>query len=276
MVYKLQSCIAHSAITFFIITAPLNLFTLWRFGIGSDHGKFCSHFVKYIGVAYNAGKLSMYLYFIIKLHQTYNGSTYAYNKTSLIALGTIAIVTFIAIIAGNQITTTMSIIYYPEIGPFAINCRAHYSWIFLIVIGIMDTFIQMCYLYMFIKPLISLTKDLNQSTNEKRRQLLFTATKAIIITVIATVSTMIFCISVVFMESTILAPFEIVINIVSILLMTPYCHDWMYTILCCGMICIVQRVTSENVDIGKSIMKRTKTFQTHTKTEMVMSQIISK
>eukprot|EP01084_Bolivina_argentea_P280171 479100_1 len=199
---------------------------------------------------YAIAKTFMYYIFLLRLDYIYATTKYQYKPRNLkiIAVG-LAFIQITNIIL-NFLTMQIAEPDIFDIVDGATFCNAKWNEFVLGVVGIIDIIFCVGFMIAFITPLTKMKNYANSSDLKKA------ATKQMTLTCCATGSTLIFLLGIgVFPDlQYILIPFELTVNVISLMLMTKYYRDSKYfnydklcgCIVCCCNYCT--RSKSNNND----------------------------
>ena len=203
--------------------------------------KYCQLSIILITWIYLFAKMFMYLAFIIRLYIVYSNPIYHYSVTKLIIISSIIITWTILLCVGASFSSKSD--EYHGQKHYITYCTARTQSLGAIIMGLYDIVLSITSIIAFINPLakvikssLDLNSDISKEQKDKLDRLVYVGTKYVILTSVASVSTFIFMLMIVFRMSW-GGSYDWIINIICLILMTPYYDEKRYyKRLCCGTI----------------------------------------
>ena len=234
----------HKLLSFTIISSLISFFVavlspLLNFTVPFNS---CQFYVIILAWPYPFAKMFMYLAFIIRLYAVYNNPLYHYNLLTLKTISIIIIIWAISLYI-YMIPTSKA---HTISGPDSINiCILEPNLIAGAMALLYDIVFNIGLMIAFINPLRKLIKFIlnskseeNSKVTEKQKQelkpLITTSIKYVVLTTVAFLTTLL---SIIVWSAgyTFAAPFDYIVNMICIILMTSYYEKQRYfQRLCCG------------------------------------------
>eukprot|EP01084_Bolivina_argentea_P174535 302323_1 len=233
--YKAISfCIVFS-LYFFVINMIISELSNQRF-----MDNMCKFVAITVSLSYQLSKMFMYLVFIIRLHSVYNNTPYQYNGILLIMICVFIIL--ISITINTLIIISVKTFYYSSNRHhYIVSCGAEIDEYIIFLIALYELTLAIGSVIAFIVPLQNVVKSIqsaetNYALKLKLKRLRNVGRKNAILTWMATLSTLLLMAALA-TGYLIVAPFDYVINMICMVLMTPYYKDsYYYNKICCGII----------------------------------------
>eukprot|EP01084_Bolivina_argentea_P216692 368070_1 len=187
---------------------------------------------------YAMAKMFMYLVFIYRLKIVYDDSLFEYNSKVIYIMVIIVIVYQVVLMIANAFTISTTIVYI-ENSDFGV-CATHYVFGIIESVVILDLITNALCCYLFIKPLIILSKDNKDNTPHSKGMFLMVQ-KSTVLTFVAVMSTFILLLTVSISGLSALVAIDIIINCVCIMLFNKNYVSYFKSI-CCGFVFVCDKL----------------------------------
>merc|ERR1712228_1018245 len=199
-------------------------------------------------IAWPLAKQAMYLIFLFRLHGTYRDTSYEYNSRVLVTIGTLSCV-WTLIVCVNTVLFSEVQTSVAEDLPFPVRRHCNVPFWAILMSTASDITLSVVFIFLFVKPLRKMTKQMG---HEQMKQLHYVGVKALILTSICIVTTLIFLLYLLLTHKTIFLALDSSINCICILMMTPYYPDNLfYKKLCILFIKCNKKYNSKKVQTLK-------------------------
>eukprot|EP01084_Bolivina_argentea_P108417 193762_1 len=180
-------------------------------------------------ICYFLAKMWMYFVFMYKSHIVYSKSLFQYNKKLLYSFVAGVVLYSLIIIIFSITTVELNVIHFGDIKV----CEARIMFGVLESTVLFDLVIQIGCCYLFVRPLLILSK-MNERLDQSEHEKLFNVIlKYVICTFVAVSSTFILLITMAISKLVSLVAFDVIINCICIMLLNRK-YDLCFKIACCG------------------------------------------
>eukprot|EP01084_Bolivina_argentea_P262015 442987_1 len=222
-----------------VVTIALMIFTM-LFQIHVALGMFsalehCGYFANVVSIWWHSSKCCIYYTFVLRMKMVFNNSAYAYSNKLLISLTAGITVFWMYALFGDLTEIYGTYEYVASENSFW--CQVHLAIFGIIITGIVDSFLSIVCLILFVKPLICILKETGTSCTSKNVKNV--VIKYFLLSFVQIASTAIFVICALFKLGT-LAAIDVDINLLCILLMSSV-HQKHYYFLCNPCHSIIER-----------------------------------
>ena len=242
------SLVAIAMYTLSSVATAASIVGLYSITLNIPNANACLITPTVVSLSWQCAKCGLYLLFLLRLHTIYKDSVYRYSKRKLLVCAVITICINCSIAVCIVMFSKADGPRQYDIADIAIMCSLDIPDWLLYYAGAYDVVMNCLCLYAFIAPLKKL--QLVRSTETRSRhatRLSFVATKFVIVTSVAVLSTLIMLATVAFTGAFIIAAYDMLINTICILLMLPYYRDDVYyEKLCCCCIKMIKCCLHQN------------------------------
>ena len=244
-----------TSITLLTICNTLDILWMWNYPFIKDKlvlKHIMTWDIKTGTITWFLAKQSMYFLFLLRLHTAYKSSIYSYNVKHLTIIAVIAAVAVLISIINVLIYTEIKGFYYPKF-PFAVHFNSYYPLWVLMLAGGPDAIMSILFIYLFTKPLKMVIRNIGKTAETKDGilELYNTGIKALVLTSMSTLTTLVFLLMLLFTNTLVILPIDSVINCLCMMMITPYYPDKEYYERICALpVALSQKWTNSIRDLN--------------------------
>eukprot|EP01084_Bolivina_argentea_P002487 4585_1 len=238
----------------FGLMAIILWFGAWTlmFNLFSFAAPYCYTLIYTAAAFYYLAKYFMYLTFLVRLKTVFIDTIFEYKTKTLLIVAIIGLLATVSNIMFTILFGKNAKTFYSGNMQFAFICDTFYPFYTMVILGIYDSTMCTGFLFAFIMPLKKIIKESKQKdgVNNNVKTLIDLNIQLFILTSMSSVSTVTNVFGILLTNSTILGTVDVIINIICIMLMTPYYPpNKYYTKICCCCIKCTQKYINYNETI---------------------------